>query len=171
METEFEKGKFYEVILDSSIDGVVVVDRDFNVRYMNKTIEAWSGFKREEAIGRHCSEVAPDMNCDKICPPRSTFEDGASHTLENVISARDGSKIYQLVTSSPIYDKNGGLYACIEIISDITDRKLAEHKLKDTIELLEKWQQLTTNREEKMIELKEEIKELKKKLGERKQRY
>jgi PAS domain S-box-containing protein len=49
--------------------------------------------------------------------------------------------------------------------------KQSEKKIKEYIETLEKWQKYTVDRELKMVELKEEIKELKKKRGERKQRY
>ena len=42
----------------------------------------------------------------------------------------------------------------------------AEKKLREKIDELEKWQRLTVGRELRMAELKSELKELKKRLGE-----
>jgi transcriptional regulator with PAS, ATPase and Fis domain len=36
--------QFYESVLDSTVDGVVVVDKDYKVLYINKTVENWVGF-------------------------------------------------------------------------------------------------------------------------------
>jgi PAS domain S-box-containing protein len=156
--------QFYESVLDSTVDGVVVVDKDYKVLYINKTVENWVGFKRKDAVGKHCREVAPEMDCDKVCPPRLTFKDGKSHVVENVIATKDGDRMYQLVSSSPLHE-DGEVVGCIEVIKDITEQKLAEAKVQETVQELEKWQKHATGRELKMVELKKEIKELKKKLS------
>ncbi len=50
------------------------------------------------------------------------------------------------------------------ILRDITERKNSENKLKEKIDELEHWKKVTVDREFKMIELKNEIKELEAKL-------
>jgi polyhydroxyalkanoate synthesis regulator phasin len=50
------------------------------------------------------------------------------------------------------------------MIHDINERKEAEAKLNAKIDELEKWQRLTTGREIRMAELKQEIKDLREKL-------
>jgi hypothetical protein len=51
---------------------------------------------------------------------------------------------------------------------DITERKQAERELQEQMEELERFSHLTINREEKMIELKEEINTLRERMGEEK---
>jgi PAS domain-containing protein len=81
--------------------------------------------------------------------------------LEKIIQTeieQDGKTI--LFTINPV--KEAGyvnLYG-----HDITERKMTEKTLRDNVEELEKWQRLTVGREVKMIELKNEINELKKRL-------
>jgi arginine utilization regulatory protein len=126
MEQFSNKIRFYESILDSTVDGVVVIDKNYNVLYINKVVEDWSGSSRkEEVVGKYCLDVAPEMNCDKICPPRETFKNGKSHSIENVMITKGGDKIYQLVSSSPLYE-GGEVVGCIEIIKDISEHKKVE---------------------------------------------
>jgi len=50
-----------------------------------------------------------------------------------------------------------------ELMKEIKERKNIEEKLQNHIEELEKWQKLTVGREQKMMELKETIKDLERK--------
>jgi PAS domain-containing protein len=82
-----------------------------------------------------------------------------------------GETLWYNDTLSPIKDESDKVKAVVTISRNITKNKQSEKKIKEYIETLEKWQKYTVDRELKMVELKEEIKELKKKRGERKQRY
>lgn len=56
-----------------------------------------------------------------------------------------------------------------ELLKEIKDRKTIEENLQDHIKELEKWQKLNVGREQKISELKETVKELKKKLKDQQQ--
>jgi hypothetical protein len=79
-----------------------------------------------------------------------------------------GETLWYNDTLSPIKDESGKVRAVVTISRNITKNKQSEKKIKEYIETLEKWQKITVDRELKMVELKNEIKELKKKFGERK---
>jgi hypothetical protein len=92
------------------------------------------------------------------------------------------------LTAYPVFDSTGEVLWMVNIIKDVTMRVLAEKKLMETIEELEKWQRVTIGREVRMIELKKwqrvtigrevrmielkkAIKELKKRLREVEKRF
>jgi PAS domain S-box-containing protein len=71
-----------------------------------------------------------------------------------------------LVTFLPInYDGEDGVLGWL---MDITERKQAERELQEQMEELERFSHLTINREEMMIQLKEEINTLRERMGEEK---
>ena len=67
-------------------------------------------------------------------------------------------------THFSIFDDKDNLKIIVNIHEDITKLKRAEEELKAKIQKLEKFHNLTVGRELRMVELKNEIKELKKKL-------
>ncbi len=73
------------------------------------------------AVGRPCYRVFKnrDEPC-RICPARSTFEDGLTREHEEVITAADGESIHVLCTTAPIYDSVGRVVAIIEMATDIS---------------------------------------------------
>ncbi len=59
-----------------------------------------------------------------------------------------------------LFDENGKVISVYTTIEDITEHKQAEHALKEKINELERYKNITVNREMKMMELKNEINEL-----------
>ena len=65
---------------------------------------------------------------------------------------------------SPIYMDNQKLKYIVSIARDITESKIFEQNLREKIEELERYKNVTVDREIKMLELKNEINELRKQL-------
>jgi polyhydroxyalkanoate synthesis regulator phasin len=63
--------------------------------------------------------------------------------------------------------ENHELLYVISIVRDITESKIYEQKLKEKIEELEKYKNITVNREIKMVDLKNEVNELCKQLNQK----
>ena len=82
----------------------------------------------------------------------------------DLIEINDGRIIEQY--SSPLIDMNKDYLGRIWFFRDITDQKRAEQELKNKLEELERYKNVTVNREVKMIELKNEIDELRNKVKE-----
>ncbi len=89
----------------------------------------------------------------------STYEDlkrQPIHQREQELPRKDGSLFWCFfrVRALDAQDISQGIVCTLE---DITERKQAEKELKDRMDDLERFSRLTINREEKMIQLKEEI--------------
>jgi len=100
----------------------------------------------------------------------STYEDlklKAVHQREQELPRKDGSLFWCLLRVRA-FDANDISQGIVCTLEDITDRKRAEMELKEKMEELERFSRLTINREEKMIQLKEEINTLHEKAGKEK---
>ncbi|MFQ6061741.1 MAG: PAS domain S-box protein, partial [Methanosarcinales archaeon] len=135
-----DKAKELEAIMNSTSDGIIVLDRNYNIVYYNKKMELHTGWKIEDAIGKHFREVTTSKDCDNACPVREVFKDGKSHTMMiNAIDAITKEEIHGVVTASPIFDENNNIIACVETTKNITEivklQKDLEYAYKELKEL------------------------------------
>jgi len=120
------------------------------------------GMKREDIIGKTLGESLPKDQMDHFLEvDRKVLETGKEDITEEPLTGKD-KKILTIITRKSCFvDKDGKKYL-VGIITDVTDRKIAENKLAEKIVDLEKMNQLMVNREIKMVEMKEELEKLKK---------
>jgi transcriptional regulator of acetoin/glycerol metabolism len=69
------------------------------------------------------------------------------------------------MTATPIRDKAGNITGALEVVVPITERKKSEDALKETLHELELFTKMAIGRELRMIELKREVNELARELG------
>jgi transcriptional regulator with PAS, ATPase and Fis domain len=78
---------------------------------------------------------------------------------DEVLWRKNGSSFPVEYSSTPII-KDGKVMGAVVTFRDITERKKARKELEERMEDLERFSRLTIDREEKMIQLKEEINNL-----------
>jgi PAS domain S-box-containing protein len=112
-----------EAILSALTEGISVQDRNFRILYQNPAHVQLHG----PCVGEFCFEAYANASevCEG-CPIALAFEDGDSHTAVKTTPA----KRFVEITASPLKDDNGEVYAAIEIVRDITEKKKDEEVLK-----------------------------------------
>lgn len=127
-----EKNKLSSVIGAMS-SYLTIIDRDYTVMYQSPLSEKLFG----NFIGKKCYQVFghDEKMCDG-CPVELAFHDAQFHRSIREIVMPDGKITYVENVANPIKDYYGEIVSCLEITTDITDRKHAEEKIKAS--LLEK---------------------------------
>ncbi len=161
-----------ELILDSAGDGLYGLDENGNTMFVNPAALKMTGHAREDLIGKNHHDIVHNAKADDTpypseeCPVHITLKDGLVHHADiEVFWRKDGTSFPVEYTSTPKRDENGGLVGAVVTFRDITERKQAEEKLKKYVKELEKWHNVTVDRELKMIELKKEIKDLEERMA------
>jgi PAS domain S-box-containing protein len=130
--------QFAETVLSSMKDAISIIDvNNFRIIDVNSVFLKIYGMKKEEAIGKSCYAIThkraePCIPPDDICPLIDTLNSGEDSTAEHVHYMKDGQKRYVEVSTSPIME-NGKIAKVIHVARDITDRKLAEVKIKASL--------------------------------------
>jgi len=111
----------YEAILESISDGVFTVDDNWCITSFNRAAESITGIPREEALGRHCSEVFRASMCEANCALRHTMETGTP--LINrpcyIIDA-EGNRIPISVSTALLRDRDGNVVGGAETFRDLS---------------------------------------------------
>ncbi|MGH0428622.1 sigma 54-interacting transcriptional regulator [Bacillus hominis] len=100
------------LILNSTHDGMIVIDKEGQVRLFNKSAERIIGYKKEEAIGKYILEVIPTSKLLRIIRTKK-IEVNHELTLENE------KKI--ITTRIPILKEDGEVQGAFAIFKDITE--------------------------------------------------
>ncbi|WP_212934766.1 sigma-54 interaction domain-containing protein [Bacillus hominis] len=101
-----------ELILNSTHDGMIVINREGQVSLFNKSAERIIGYKKEDAIGKHILDVIPTSKLLRIIRTKQ-IEVNYELTLENE------KKI--ITTRIPILKEGGEVQGAFAIFKDITE--------------------------------------------------
>ncbi|MFX1504311.1 MAG: PAS domain-containing protein, partial [Promethearchaeota archaeon] len=127
IKTERDKLQAFMDGLTSSGIGVDIVNINYEVIIQNKILKERFGELIEELCFK--KYLGRDAPCD-YCPMREAIKNNKVESIELI--GKDGMN-YELI-SAPIPKSDGIVNQAIEIVLDITERKLAEKKLKESEE-------------------------------------
>ncbi len=114
-----EEIKILKAIAESMSEGVLVIDRNRSIIYVNKFFEEITNFTRNEIMGKHCRIICEKLKIDtSLCELDVVFREGVSKRKVKV-SKKDGKK-YLEIKSIPL-KINGEIKYVVEIIRDLTE--------------------------------------------------
>jgi PAS domain S-box-containing protein len=158
--------KKYKAIFENSIDAIINIDLKTKMTDISPAFEAISGYNPKEYVGTSCLKI-PFLTKRSIALISKNITE---LTIKKIIepfsisfTSKDGLEKYAQISASIIL-KDNNLVGFQALIRDITKQKIAENKLKERVEELERFHKITVGREMKMIELKKEIEKCKKEL-------
>jgi diguanylate cyclase (GGDEF)-like protein/PAS domain S-box-containing protein len=110
-------------------DAITIQDTDFTILYQNSVHKALFGDHTGEKCytAYRCLQV-PCKNCHLA----ETFEKGEIRTLERVLKPPGNKPKHLEITSSPLRDSSGKIAAGIEVIRDVTERKLSAQEIEES---------------------------------------
>ncbi|MDD5561652.1 MAG: PAS domain S-box protein [Candidatus Omnitrophica bacterium] len=162
------KTELLEAQKEASLDGLLVVDEKGQKILINKRLlELWrvpediAEDKKDETLLQYVvNEIKnPQQFLDKV----NYLYEHKDEKSRDEIEFKNGMIFDRY--SSPVIDKNGKYFGRIWTFRDITELKQAEQKLKKDLHELEVFYKASIGREERILELKKQIKELEKKVG------
>jgi signal transduction histidine kinase len=115
-----------EAIVSAFGDAVSIQDLDFKVLYQNTVHKSLIG----DHVGEYCYRAYEKREyvCEG-CPVAMSFKDGGIHTRERS-APTDRGLLHVEITASPLRDASGKIFAGIEIVRDLTERKNLEDQLR-----------------------------------------
>jgi len=153
----------WERTFDSIPDLIFFLDTDFTVKRINHNAAKKLGLDPREVVGRKCFEfMHQSQEPPDYCPNKKLLLDGSEHSVERKLSHFER---WFDISVSPLLGMKGKLIGSVHVAHDITERKLAEDQLSESLDQTERINRLMQGREMRIVELKEDINRLCRELG------
>jgi PAS domain S-box-containing protein len=143
-------------LLDATKESLLLLDKEGIIIAVNQTAARRQQQTPKKLIGINRFDILPqNLRESRKVYFSNVLETGNPVDFEDV---RDGMVFHNFYY--PVQDKTGAIMGVAIFAQDITERKHMEEDLKRNVEELEQFSKLAIGREIKMIQLKQEINEL-----------
>jgi len=130
-------GSFLEDALDSALSGIIVTDNEGVIQYANPVfLKIFRYDKPDEIIGQNAAGLFVSDSVKEFADVRCIAEAGNGLSGEAVVEYKDGSMFFVEISFSEAKDKLGRIIGKMASFVDISKRKQAEKKLRDSEEKL-----------------------------------
>ncbi|MEA4970099.1 MAG: diguanylate cyclase [Candidatus Pelethousia sp.] len=131
----YERNKYYQTLLSIG-DGVMVVDRNQNIEFLNDVACRLTGWSLDEARGMNYKQVFvlshERAGADIIDPIASVFRTHEIQELGNhaILTSRQGARYALADSAAPIIaDESGTLAGVVLVFRDVTEKKEQQSKI------------------------------------------
>ena len=133
--------EYWKTIVDTMMDGVVVVDRKGTIVSVNKALERMTGYDSKELVGQECMI----LDCDS-CILRNErgerekrcrlFTAGSVMRHRCQFRRKDGRPLIVLKNGAVLKDADGAVAGAVETLTDIGDLVAKERTIRELKDLL-----------------------------------
>lgn len=130
----YEREQWLMTVLKGMGDGVIVIDTQSRIKFINSVAEGLTGWGQDEARDRHLSEIFNLVNEQTLLPISGlvtiAMQQGTIIDLTDsiLLISRDGRKIPIADSVAPFRDSNGAVTGTVIVFRDVTQRRLAEER-------------------------------------------
>lgn len=155
------EARFREMLQNMELIALTL-DREGKVTFCNDYLLRLTGWQRPEVMGAdYFATFLPESDGETARVFRTTIGSGTFPThQENPIKTKDGWLLDIAWNNTVLRDGNGLVRGVASIGEDITERKQAAEKIRGQLEELQRWQDVTLGREERLLALKAEVNQL-----------
>jgi PAS domain S-box-containing protein len=124
----------YRRLLDTTNEGVWAFDAELTTSYVNRRLAEMLQVTPSEMIGRPALDFL-DVGARSDVEQRwHRRAQGVKEQYDLHLKRADGTDLWTIVCATPIFDREGKFVGGLSMVTDITERKRAEEKLRESEE-------------------------------------
>jgi PAS domain S-box-containing protein len=133
-----QEEKYRSIIANMNL-GLIEVDLDQNIRYVNQSFCLLSGYEEHELIGQNASDLfVKEENKEMVESKTTSRQHGLSDAYEMNVKTKTSDTHWWLVSGAPLYNDKQQLIGSIGIHLDITEQKILQRQLEESKQIAEK---------------------------------
>ena len=131
-----ESEQRFKQLVDVAQEGIWVADDRGVITYVNQRMAELLGYQNGAMLGRRVYDFIDPAS--RAGAQRTLARPSASGAQSRDLRflRRDGGELWGLVSASPIVSRDGGLMGTVGMVTDITERRQAEDRLRRSAERL-----------------------------------
>ena len=117
-------GKYWQTVIDTMLEGLMLVDPDGKIIFVNRAFEQLSGYRKDEVEGKSCEILGCDTcfgtreeGKDKYC---ALFKEGKVRRRKCIFQKKDGGELHVLKNAALIKDITGKVVGGVENLTDLS---------------------------------------------------
>lgn len=124
-----ESERKYRQLVETINEGIWVIDKDATTTFANLRMAEMLGYTVEEMLGRHLFSFMSENSIDVARTNLERRQMGMKEQHDFEFLRKDGTPVYMIMETAPIFDENGTYAGAIAGVQDITWRRMAEEEL------------------------------------------
>ena len=133
--TGSDKLPLFKRLMESINQGVLIVDLDEKIIFVNSEFCEMSGYDLEEVVGEYAPKILLGVEwSDKMNAKLEDRKQRKSETYQIEIIRKDGTPRWMNISASPILDANDQVVGAIGMHTDITEKIEHEKALKKALQ-------------------------------------
>ncbi len=125
-----EREELYRTLVHTAQEGISLVDPQEKILFVNPKMAELLGYLPEELTGRTLTDFMSPKDTELIIKETQRRKKGETSRYEITLYNKDKIPREVLVNAAPIFEADGKLYATLGVLTDISDIKKAEEKLR-----------------------------------------
>jgi PAS domain S-box-containing protein len=125
-----ESERKYRLIVDTANEGILLLDNNQIIKFINARLSELLGYKQDEVIGNNIDVyIFEEDHNDHERRIQSRLK-GISEHYERKWRCRDGQVVWTIVSATPLFDDEHRFNGSFAMLTDITVRKNMEEEIK-----------------------------------------
>lgn len=131
--------RYHKMVEEVEDYAILMLDKNGTIMNWNKGAEKIKGYKEEEIVGRNFQEFYLPEDREKGLPLQllQLARETGKALHEGWRKRKDGSAFWGSIVLTAIHNNEGGVIGFTKVTRDLTERKLAEDRMKDYLNQLE----------------------------------
>ena len=119
----------YRRIVDTANEGIWVLDQQAKTTFVNAKLCEMLGYSANEMQGRAMVDFIDAAEADSHRQQMQTRRAGNPGNYERCLLGKDGRSVWTQISAVPIFDEDNSFQGSFAMLTDISERKLAEASL------------------------------------------
>jgi PAS domain S-box-containing protein len=126
-----ESEERYRCIVETAYEGIWAIDLEARTMFVNQRAAEILGYTPEEMLGQSVFDFMDTQTVEKVKRILQRRREGIKEQYEISVRRKDRSECWLIVKATPMIDAHGRFQGSFAMVTDITERKQTEQRLRE----------------------------------------